>query len=414
MDIRRYVSLTIIFFLGLIPFSFAQTTHETWISDPKTGCRFHNLNPLPNESITFEGRCTGQTANGKLTWWLNGEINEIAEGQWINGKQAGPGSYRFVKSGNSFEGQFIDGRRSGKGVFKWANGNTYEGMFLDGQRTGRGVFKWPSGSIYEGDFIDGKRTGKGSIKFPDGRSYTGDFVDGKYSGTGVYKWPDGRTYAGGFLDSKFSGKGVETFRDGGKFVGDYLNGKPHGQIVITFGNSTKEVERWTAEFFDGEMSGRSVIRYANGNQLEITFDKGAPVGYGRVIFPGGQSIAGRFLNGEFVPDNSNLDHETCSNFGYRVDSQDYVTCRRQVEVAKRQIEEDRRARLQELAELRKRLDEDRRDAAIFRGISALALGATMFGAPPSTSASDPPMRVYNLPGNRTMTCSTFGVFTNCN
>jgi hypothetical protein len=357
-----------------------------WITDKGSGCSFFNLYPQPNETIKFEGHCNKTTAKGKLTWYLNGELNAIAEGQWKNGKETGQGTYRNIKSGSVYEGQFVDGKRTGKGTFRWTNGNSYEGDFLDGKRTGKGVFRWKDGSVYRGDFLDGKRTGKGSITWPNGTAYAGDFAEGKPSGIGTFVYKEGTRYTGEFLDGKFHGRGTMIGADGTKYVGEFLEGQNSGRGLLTLTNGVK----YQGEWLRGDFSGPGII-----------------------IFPDGNTVAGRFQNGDFISDDSDPDHATCVKFGYAGNSTEYSSCRRQIEVAKQRAREEEVAYRQKLAQIEQQIEADRKEAAMLRGLSAIALGAGIVSLPTPTYAPPSPMHTYTLPGGRSMTCTTWGAFTNC-
>lgn len=361
--------------------------NPVFITDQVTGCSFHNQNPQPNETIKFEGKCNQTTAKGRLTWYLNGELIEIAEGQWKNGKQTGEGTYRFIKSKNTYVGQFEDGKRSGKGTFSWASGNTYQGDFVNGKRTGKGTFRWKDGVEYRGDFLDGKRTGKGTLNDPNGISYSGDFVDGRASGTGVWLDKSGARYTGEFLDGKFHGRGVLTEPNGIKYVGDFLEGYNSGYGVVTFTDGFK----FQGEWLQCRPSGQGIFNYPNGD-----------------------SIAGRFENGNFIPNISDPDHATCVKFGFASNSPEYRACRRQVDLAKQRAQEENLAYRQKLADLERQMQADRKESSVLRGLSALALGASLFSPPTPAYNAPSPMHIYNLPGGRTMTCNTWGAFTNCN
>lgn len=374
-------------FTLLLTTLFASLGHAEpgWITDPATGCSFFNLSPQPNETIKFEGQCNKTTAKGKLTWYLNGELNEIAEGQWKNGKQIGPGTYKFIKSNASYEGPFVDGKRTGKGTFRWATGTVYEGDFLDGKRTGKGTLKMSSGVSYAGDFLDGKMTGRGTIKHSNGTTYTGEVLNGKPFG-----------------------KGVETYADGGKYVGEFVDGKYHGKGMFDF--SVAGAGSFSGEFIAGERSGRGVYTLANGVKLELTYVNNKESDSVVVTFPGGQPINGRFIGEKFVPDSEDQDHLTCKKFGFVSNSADYEVCRRQIDRAKQRAFEEEQAYRLKILETQQRIEQERKETALIQGLSALA------GVPSSTYSpltAPMPMHVYTLPGRKSMTCSTFGAFTNC-
>ena len=104
---------------------------------------------------------------------------------------------------------------------------------------------------------------------------------------------------------------------------------------------------------------------------------------------------------------------TCSRYGFVSGTAEYAQCRMQIDFAKNEMQERQRRYEEQLAE-RKRA----KDRA--RGQAMLMLGLGMMGGNTHTPTSNannftppPPMQIYNLPGGRSMTCSTMGAFTNC-
>ena len=59
-----------------------------WITDSKSGCKVWNPSPQPNETITYEGECKDNIANGHgtVTWFENGAQNGSPQtGNFVNG-----------------------------------------------------------------------------------------------------------------------------------------------------------------------------------------------------------------------------------------------------------------------------------------------------------------------------------------
>ena len=139
----------------------------------------------------------------KTKYYDNGRF----EGDFINGKKTGRGTYYF-NNGDRYEGNFINGERTGKGTYYFNNGNTYKGDWVNDKRNGRGTFFWSNGERYEGDFINGEMTGKGTFYFNNGNIYKGDCLKGNFHGYGTYYWPTGERYSGYWLNNKRNGYGT--------------------------------------------------------------------------------------------------------------------------------------------------------------------------------------------------------------
>lgn len=109
------------------------------------------------------------------------------------------------------------------------------------------------------------------------------------------------------------------------------------------------------------------------------------------------------------------DHSTCAKYGFRAGSTEYGQCRMQVDLARSQAQEQQRQYESQVADQQKARDRAKGEAALLMGLSMMAGG----GRQPlnnSLSRIEPPQmnRIYNLPGGKSMTCSTFGMVTNCN
>ena len=78
------------------------------------------------EDPSLRGRYTGECRGGKAYGW---------------GKSVGRDVY---------EGQFIDGRVNGQGTYLWSDGDKYVGQFKAGKAQGRGVMIYADGKRVEG------------------------------------------------------------------------------------------------------------------------------------------------------------------------------------------------------------------------------------------------------------------------
>ena len=64
-------------------------------------------------------------------------------------------------------------------VKQYETGGIYEGEFLNGKQHGQGTYRLPNGYVYEGAWQEGKIEGKGKAKYPDGAVYEGEFKSGQ-------------------------------------------------------------------------------------------------------------------------------------------------------------------------------------------------------------------------------------------
>jgi len=244
------------------------------------------------------------------------ENGNIYDGNFLNGRMNGIGTYRWIEKGIEYSGDFVNNRMEGNGIMKWSNGYTYTGQFQSGKRHGHGRLEnaelnisyegeWQSsyrhgygealsGSIskYKGEWMNGKRHGKGLMVFDSENTFDGQWVEdtpqgfgtwegnkskyvgewkaGKPEGEGQYIWVDASLsiqsipksfmhnhYEGSWLDGKRHGKGTFFYADGAKYVGDWDNNLKHGPGVYTYPDG---------RVFRGEFSGDAMVGSVSENK----------------------------------------------------------------------------------------------------------------------------------------------------
>ena len=126
--------------------------------------------------------------------------------------------------GNRYEGQYLNGKRHGKGSYYFANGDKYIGDWVEDKKHGLGASSLAVGR-YEGEFVDDKMHGKGVFYFADGSSYQGEWIDNKQDGNGIFIWTNGDRYEGGFKRGQLHGKGSYYFGNGNRFTGEWIDGQ---------------------------------------------------------------------------------------------------------------------------------------------------------------------------------------------
>ena len=135
----------------------------------------------------------------------------------------------------SYRGNFRDGKFHGQGRLEvplsFTTRTVYNGNWVDGKRDGRGTY-WNGDDrhLYIGQWKDDKRHGRGSYFFnlaewrenqytefwlsQNTENYTGDFVNDLYQGRGVYRWKDGSRFEGGFFANEKHGFGTYYYSTG--------------------------------------------------------------------------------------------------------------------------------------------------------------------------------------------------------
>lgn len=201
---KPYILITL---PALLTISLAHA-NPNWIADPDTLCKVYNPNPLPNESITWQGDCKEGYAHGTgtLHFLKDGKINETFVGTYQNGRANGQGIAKF-SNGDRYEGGWQDDKMHGTGVYTTARGSVYTGEWVNGSMHGKGVYRHANGSRYEGEWANDYYEGVGSYTDADGLTYTGEWVNGERHGWGVQQLADGLTFEGQFLHNRRHGLG---------------------------------------------------------------------------------------------------------------------------------------------------------------------------------------------------------------
>jgi hypothetical protein len=104
---------------------------------------------------------------------------DFYEGEWIDNKMQGEGTYTYKKSGDIYSGSWIADKKSGQGTYEFgADSSIMVGTWVDGQiTTGKWILK--GAAEYEGAFKLGRPYGYGSFSFSSGLVQTGSFVEAK-------------------------------------------------------------------------------------------------------------------------------------------------------------------------------------------------------------------------------------------
>ena len=90
------------------------------------------------------------------------QLNQLYQGQWINGQMTGNGKYFFNSEDNKiYTGQFFNGNMYGNGIVETTD-YIYRGEVKDGLFDGFGRYEdLKTNLVYEGNFIEDLRDGFG-------------------------------------------------------------------------------------------------------------------------------------------------------------------------------------------------------------------------------------------------------------
>ena len=179
-----------------------------------------NDNPpyqLRTENNELKASSRGFTGLGTATY----ENNDIFEGDFLDGRRDGRGTYRYYKSGNKYQGDWSQNNKHGIGKMSYNNVGEYHGYWEHNRRHGEGVFTYTNGDVYSGWWKFGEKSGFGTYVFKaTGMKMTGTWAEGKLT-IGKWIYPNGLYFEGGFENNKPKGEGTWYFKNGNTLVGTF-------------------------------------------------------------------------------------------------------------------------------------------------------------------------------------------------
>ena len=163
---------------------------------------------------------------------------KLYEGQWLNDKQNGYGTY-YYSDGSVYTGNWKNGIRNGNGTLIDKNQNKIsEGMWIDDKFVSRHLNQLVDNKKGRDQFFDkndnhpfnfsetNNQTNTQSIFYPNGDKYVGPLENGTRSGYGYYFYTNGQIYSGWFKNGEFNGLGILYYKDNKiKYEGEWKDGK---------------------------------------------------------------------------------------------------------------------------------------------------------------------------------------------
>ena len=131
-----------------------------------------------------------------------------------------------------------------KQTINLSNGDVYEGQVLNGKMHGQGTYHFSNGDVYVGNFYMNGRQGKGIYTHSNGAKYVGDFKDGRPHGQGTYYYDNGDRYVGMFVEEEMHGHGTYEYDNGDRYTGQYKKGQPHGLGTYVTATGKQLVGTW--------------------------------------------------------------------------------------------------------------------------------------------------------------------------
>lgn len=182
---------------------------------------------------------------------------------------AAPRRFRLQSEGNevfhAYEGEWLEGKMHGFGSYEFADGTSYRGKFCEGLREGQGSAEYANGSSYVGSWKCDKYHGQGTAKFGCS-TYVGGFSEGKRHGTGRVEYSSGLTYEGDFRYGKFHGRGTLASPSGFRFEGTFHRGFINGPGSLIFPNGERDIRSWTNY---GGFSLKQLIEKVHAEKVEV-------------------------------------------------------------------------------------------------------------------------------------------------
>ena len=247
----------------------------------------------------------GEYINGKrdgtgtFTWTYDGEPEDgqpvTYQGQWRDDEIGPNGTLTFANLG-TYEGEFSKKARNGKGKFTWLNGDRYEGAWSNDQITGLGTFTAADGTVLEGQFSKnvlskgtatyaveggtatrviqgGRAQASVLISYNNGTTVSGKLKGDTFAGNVTINYPSGDYYVGTIQFGVKSGKGTYTWKDGAHYVGEWVSDKMSGKGTYYYGKDESRLSL-SGTFSQGMPNGTLIYISENKLRYETIWSNG--------------------------------------------------------------------------------------------------------------------------------------------
>ena len=127
---------------------------------------------------------------------MNFRNGSYYDGNWVNSKVQGNGTYFDHSDGSTVTGTFeggVNGRGVGRITCRCVLYSYYEGFFRNAKPDGFGRYVYPNGDVYEGRSLEGSKYSNYVVYYANGDVYRGSFSRNTMHGKGTYTYRNGRT-----------------------------------------------------------------------------------------------------------------------------------------------------------------------------------------------------------------------------
>ncbi len=234
----------------------------------------------PSKSLFYVGEFKDDRFHGKGKLFnQNGRLEY--DGEWEDGWKSGEGIEYYPNGTQKFVGAWKRGRYNSKGVYTFENGDVIKGEWRDGLLEGYAELTKRNGCVYtrfyKHDEILMEKLISGTPPPPHGSSKTLKFANGVYKGELDF-------------NGNMHGKGVFTYTNGDRYEGGYKEGAKHGTGVFTYADGRS----YEGGFEDDMRCGKGIFHYASGDVYDGEWKDNIKNGTGTYHYNNGDRYEGSY------------------------------------------------------------------------------------------------------------------------